>query len=257
MIKMIFSDFDNTMLDYYSKDNYFDDYKLGVLSKLKEKGIKFCIVTGRSVPFFEQFPGLLDVVDYIAGSNGGCIYDVKNRNFIYQSVVDEDVFSKVIAYTYDNDGGFLLNNKGKRFKYGEWKATDCLEYTGEEECDFEQIILSFNKEKLQEVLKYLEQFKSISVSNIDYLEDFCVIDINNKDVSKGNAAAFLVDYLDIDISDVMAFGDGVNDRSLFETINKGIAVGNAVEQLKTLSKEVALTCHDNGIYKYIEEHILK
>jgi hydroxymethylpyrimidine pyrophosphatase-like HAD family hydrolase len=107
------------------------------------------------------------------------------------------------------------------------------------------------------VLKYLEQFKSISVSNIDYLEDFCVIDINNKDVSKGNAAAFLVDYLDIDISDVMAFGDGVNDRSLFETINKGIAVGNAVEQLKTLSKEVALTCHDNGIYKYIEEHILK
>ena len=37
MIKIIFSDFDNTMLDYYSKDNYFDEYKISTLKKLKDK----------------------------------------------------------------------------------------------------------------------------------------------------------------------------------------------------------------------------
>ena len=70
MVKMIFSDFDNTMLDYYSINNYFDDYKIGILKKLQNKGIKFCIVTGRSVSFFYQFSNLLEVVDYIIGSNG-------------------------------------------------------------------------------------------------------------------------------------------------------------------------------------------
>ena len=47
MIKVIFSDFDNTMLEYYSENNYFDEYKLSILSKIRKKGIKFCIVTGR------------------------------------------------------------------------------------------------------------------------------------------------------------------------------------------------------------------
>ena len=40
MTKIIFSDFDYTLLNYYSDKNYFDDYQIGVLSRLKEKGIK-------------------------------------------------------------------------------------------------------------------------------------------------------------------------------------------------------------------------
>ena len=98
MIKMIFSDFDETMLDYYSVDNYFDKYKISVLKKVQEKGIKFCIVTGRSVPFFKQFPNLLEVVDYIIGSNGACIYDVKNNKFISHTVID----GNRLNHTVDN-----------------------------------------------------------------------------------------------------------------------------------------------------------
>ena len=39
MVKIIFSDFDNTLMDYYSSYNYFDEYRLNVLRKLKKKGI--------------------------------------------------------------------------------------------------------------------------------------------------------------------------------------------------------------------------
>lgn len=257
MIKIVFSDFDNTMLDYYSKDNYFDEYKIGVLKRLKEQGIKFCIVSGRSVPFFKQFPNLLEVVDYIMGSNGACIYDVRNDRFIRQSIVEEEVFNKIIDYTVNNNGGFLLNDKDKRIKYGEWQVTECIEYSSELDIKCEQIILSFDVKRLEEVLYYLEQFKSISVNNIDYFKEFCVIDVNNKDVSKGEAAEWLCSYLGIDSDDAIAFGDGENDKSLFKVVNKGIAVGNAVDMLKVLSKDVALDCASNGIYKYIEDNILK
>ena len=83
MVKIIFSDFDETMLNYYSAKNYFDDYQIDVLKRVKEAGIKFCIVTGRAVDFFDQFPSILSYVDYILASNGACIYDVANDNIIY------------------------------------------------------------------------------------------------------------------------------------------------------------------------------
>ena len=102
MIKVIFSDFDNTLLDYYSKDNYFDAYKISILKKVREKGIKFCIVTGRSVSFFRQFPNLMDNVDYIMGSNGACIYDVKGDKFIYQSVIEGEDLYEITNYFVTN-----------------------------------------------------------------------------------------------------------------------------------------------------------
>ena len=256
MIKIIFSDFDETMLNYNDGDRYFDDYKISILSRLKEKGIKFGIVTGRSIPFFRQFPNLMEVVDYIMSSNGGCIYDVKNDEFIYQLAVNDEDFEKIIDYTVNNDGGFLLNCLGQRYKYGVWEDTVCLEYDFESKNSYEQIILSFSNEKLKEVMFYLEQFKDISINNISYYFEECVIDINHKDVSKGNAVKWLCNHLGIDLDDAMAFGNGENDRALFEVVNKGIAVGNAIDRLKVLAKDVALDCSVIGVYKYIEDNIL-
>ena len=88
MVKIIFSDFDETMLNYHSNKNYFDDYQIDVLKKVKEAGIKFGIVTGRPVDFFDQFPSILPYVDYILASNGACIYDVCNKKFIYQKFMN-------------------------------------------------------------------------------------------------------------------------------------------------------------------------
>jgi HAD superfamily hydrolase (TIGR01484 family) len=257
VIKIIFSDFDNTMLDYYSVDNYFDDYKISILKKIQDKGIKFCIVTGRSVPFFKQFSNLFEVVDYIIGSNGACIYDVKNNKFINQRVVEESDFDKIIDYTLNNDGGFLLNCCDKRFKYGVWDVIEGYDYDKDDIYFCEQIILSFDKAKLGQVLNFLETFENICVNNISYMDNLCIIDVNASDVSKGSAVSWLCSYLSIDRDNAMAFGDGENDRSLFMAINKGVAVGNAIDKLKILSKDVAADCVDNGIYKYIEDNILK
>lgn len=257
MVKMIFSDFDETMLDYYSVDNYFDKYKINVLKKVQGKGIKFCIVTGRSVPFFKQFPNLLEVVDYIISSNGACVYDVKNNKFINHIVIEENSFKSIIDYTINNNGGFLLNCRDRRFKYGVWDVIESYDYSEDNIYSSEQIILSFDEEKLESVLGFLEKFNNISVNNITFSDNKCIIDVNDSLVSKGGSVLWLCNYLNIDIDDVIAFGDGENDKSLFRVVNKGIAVGNAIDRLKVFSKDVALNCDDNGIYKYIEENILK
>lgn len=257
MVKMIFSDFDETMLNYNDADNYFDDYKINVLRKLKNKGIKFAIVTGRSIPFFKQFPNLLEVIDYILASNGACIYDVKNDKFVYQMPIGEVEYNTVIDYALANDCGFLLNCKGIKFKHGIWDDTNCYEYDANDIYCCEQIMLSLSKDKIKNVLNFLEGIENININNISDVDDLVGIDVNHSDVSKGGAVIWLCNYLDVDIDDVIAFGDGENDKSLFRVINNGIAVGNAIDKLKVLSRDITLGCDNNGIYKYIEENILK
>ena len=257
MIKVIFSDFDNTMLDYYSENNYFDEYKLSILSKIRKKGIKFCIVTGRSIAFFNQFPNLLENIDYIMGSNGACIYDVINKKFILQDIIEKEDFDEIIGYLMKKNYSFAINCKDKRFKYGNWNTSDCLDFNENDEYLCEQIVFETSKEDFEEVFNYLEVVGNARINNIACWQDGFGIDINDRGVSKGNAIKWLCNYLDVDINDAIAFGDGDNDVTMFEAVNKGVAVGNAVDKLKVLAKEVTLDCHDNGIYKYIEENILK
>ena len=257
MTKIIFSDFDNTMLDYYSDNNYFDDYKINVLKRVQNKGIKLGIVTGRCVSFFNQFPNLLEVVDYIAGSNGACIYDVKNDKYIYKDVIEVEDFRSIVDWAYKYNISFLLNCMGKRYRFGTWDVSNCEIYSKDKDYSCEQIILSVNKEIIKEVFAYLDNLKSIKINNISYWENRCTIDINNKIVSKGRAVTWLCNHLNIEVKDTMAFGDGDNDKSMFEVVDKGIAVGNAIDKLKVMSNDVALSCDENGIYKYMEDKFLK
>lgn len=259
MIKMIFSDFDYTLLNYYSDKNYFDDYQIGVLNRLKEKGIKFCIVTGRSVFFFEQFPKLMEVVDYIIGSNGAFIYDVKSKSYLHKSIIDKEEFKKLVKYAVDNRFTFLLDCLGEKYYYGESiRSYEYIkEYQLDMECECGQFILGFDKNRRDDVANFIEYFDNIVVNNVSDFDEKSTIDINAKEVSKGNGISILCNHLNIDKEDTICFGDGANDISMFNSVGKSISVDNAKDIVKTQADEVALSCDEYGVYKYIEDNILK
>lgn len=52
-----------------------------------------------------------------------------------------------------------------------------------------------------------------------------------------------------------AFGDGVNDSEMFRMIGHGIAMGNAVEQLKQIAEENTLSVHEDGVADYIRRKL--
>ena len=82
MMKMIFSDFDNTLLDYYSKDNYFDDYKISILKRIQDKGIKFCIVISEFIcSLLEEFVKIYPVDDVARSIN--CLSPEMTRRLVF------------------------------------------------------------------------------------------------------------------------------------------------------------------------------
>lgn len=263
MKKIIFSDFDNTLLNYNDGDTLFDDYRIGILRKIKDKRIKLGIVTGRTVVFFNQFPELLEVVDYVMGSNGACVYDVRNNKYIYQDVIEEDTFKSIVDWSCKYNHSFLINCLDKKYymdvkkRFEVFDINDSNVYNNEIEYICDQIILSVDRDVEKDVFSYLDNYSDMKVNNVSYATGYCNIDICNSTVSKGNAVKWLCDYLDIDKKDTIAFGDGVNDRSMFEVVDKSVAMGNAIESLKVVANDIALDCSCNGFYKYIEDNILK
>ena len=246
MTKIVFSDFDETMLNYYSDKNYFDEYQIHVLKKLKEKGIYFCIVTGRNVSFFEQFPMILPYVSYIIASNGSCIYDVKNKKIIYHDVIGVQEVSYFVDYAKENNYSLVFNCFGEQF-YNEKKVDIHF-------C--EQLVLFVPNKLLEMVIEDISKIMSVSFNNISSHDDRYAIDINNKDVSKGNGIKILCDYLDINIEDTLCFGDSDNDVSMFQVVGKSVSVGNAKDKIKSLANDISLPSDQNGIFKYIDCYIL-
>ena len=247
MVKMIFSDFDETLLNYYGEKNYFDQYQVNVLRRLMGMKIGFSIVTGRCVSFFNQFSEIMDFVGFIVSSNGSCIYDVLNKKYIYHVSILDDVIENIVHYAKENGLDIVFNIYGNQYSMNE-----VFEYS-----NCEQVILKVPENMLEYVLKDISLFSHISFNNICKHGNLYTIDINDESVSKGNGVSFLCNYLGIDLDDTICFGDSDNDVSMFEVVGKSISVLNGKDRIKTLANRVILSSADAGVFKYIDENIIK
>lgn len=78
----------------------------------------------------------------------------------------------------------------------------------------------------------------------------------NKDASKGNALEALAKALNVDIKNTMAIGDQENDYSMIERAGLGVAMGNAIEKIKTIADIETATNNDSGVARALEEYVL-
>ena len=72
-------------------------------------------------------------------------------------------------------------------------------------------------------------------------------DVITKEVSKANGIQPLLDYYQKDWSDIVAFGDSMNDYEMIEKAGNGIAMGNAVDKLKEVADYVTRPIEEEGV----------
>lgn len=82
------------------------------------------------------------------------------------------------------------------------------------------------------------------------------IEVTHPKGSKGNAAAFLAARWGIGREQVMAIGDQENDLSMIEWAGLGVAMGNAIPELKRAARYVAPAVEQDGAAQAIEKWVL-
>lgn len=82
------------------------------------------------------------------------------------------------------------------------------------------------------------------------------VDIARAGNSKGKRLAQWVAAQGLSMQDVIAFGDNYNDLSMLEAVGTGVAMGNAVEEVKARAKVVIGENETTSIADFINRNLL-
>ena len=66
---------------------------------------------------------------------------------------------------------------------------------------------------------------------------------------KGEGVRRMIAHYGMEPADVVVFGDGYNDLSMFNPEWLNIAMGNAREELKAAADYITADCNNDGIYE--------
>ena len=264
MYKAVFLDLDGTLLD--DKKNISQENYDAIEYVTKNNGLVI-ICSGRSISSTQKIWNKIKASKYIIYSNGAGIYDIHKNENIFSSSIDKDICLNLYNYS-------IQKNICIRFDtpYGRY-ITD-MKFSTSTDILFNENINKFLNENeilqiscMNEEQNHIEScinfinnsFNSIKIEN--YYNDFYgndkintyVINVINPSTSKGNAISGLCKFLKIDINDVIAMGDDLNDISMIKMVGLGVAMGNAKPEVKNIAKEITTTNNDNGVAKILRE----
>lgn len=83
-----------------------------------------------------------------------------------------------------------------------------------------------------------------------------VLEVMSKDCNKGYGVKVLADKLGIKKDEIICIGDQANDIEMITYAGLGIAMGNAIDELKGIAQYITSDNDNDGVAKAIEKFIL-
>ncbi len=252
-ISIILSDLDGTL---FRNDKSISDFTKETIRQAQAKGLLFGICTSRAKVNAEKFlEGIKP--DILITNGGGIAYYQDKKIYNCEFSVEEirkliavafEVFGKDVIISADNEQALYSNSTeelGDKF----WTYNDFSDFR--ETC-MKMCIESLDKEKVEKVASVL------GLDHIDYLpfSDIPWYKLSKKAATKEKAIDELCRHLNIPASKIAAFGDDFNDVGMLTLCGKGIAMENAISQVKEAADEVCSSNENNGVAKWIEKNLL-
>ena len=267
--RLVALDLDDSLLN---NELLISDRTVAAVQKAAEQNIYVVICSGRSPSAILPFVRRLDVAGteqgrYAVASNGSVVVDLHKREEIYSAKVDGDVLAQ--AKKAADKVGLPCQVYSSSMVYAsvdnEYTRMDS-KLTGvpsEVVPDFENFVKSgFAKMMVpgdpkilvglqKELAARFEGRAVVLISKPYFLE------ILPANCGKGEALEFLCGRLGINMKDVMAFGDSMNDESMIVKCGLSVAMTNGLDKIKDEAAFVTrLTNDQDGIADFVEQFVL-
>ena len=264
MYKLVAVDLDGTLLNSYGEVT---EYTKEVIKKVQQKGLKFIIASGRPMDSIKSISKDIEADKYFIAGNGAIIYDTQKQEVIYEKYIPKQKVLEIAKICEENNifyniyteknviTQYLKYNVLYYFKENLKKEPDkktnimvvdnmydfiknseemkCIKITicDESKIIFNSIIKKLKNIKDIEVLDVLHMSrKLIKQGTEDVAIEYFFTEITSSEVDKINAIKNLIKILNIDIKDVIAIGDNINDKKMIEEAGLGICMGQASEK---------------------------
>ena len=250
-ISLILSDLDGTL---FRNDKSISDFTKQTIAAAQKQGILFGISTARAGVNAVKF---LDGIkpDVLISNGGGMVSFRGTKIYSCEFSVEEirklidavfEICGKDTTISVDNEKGLYSNSKdelGDKF----WTFNDFSDFN--EPC-MKMCIETLDKEKVTAVASRigLEQIDFLPFSDIPWYK------LSKKDATKEKAIEALCTHLKMQPSAIAAFGDDFNDIGMLKLCGKGIAMSNAIEEVRQIADAICLSNEEDGVAKWIESY---
>jgi len=266
-IKLLVADIDGTLIP--DDPHILSEYTKDVLTKLKNKGVKIGIASGRNCIQLLDMQKLWDFeFDMLIGLNGGELYDSntketyktkcltkKARKEILETIMPK--FPWLNPTTYASGKRYMLRESNIKVPNHNILLNTVIVKDISELWHTEDSKLMFriDEDKIEEVYEFAK-----TLPQDDYyvtLTQTTMMEFNHKEAKKAKALIRYCDKYNIDLKDVVAFGDMINDNDMLEVSGTGVALLNAGKSTKEVSDYVTdLDNNHDGLADFVSKYYL-
>lgn len=250
--KLLLFDLDGTLL---RDDKTISDNTFKALKKCREKGMLIGVVTSRSEK--NSMTYIAKLCPDIIISSGGALVKYKDE-YIDKAEFSKEETSKLIRaareicgmdveITIDTMSGHYWNYKiDPKQADQNWGDSIYTDFTDFSECALKMSVEIFNQKKADELKKVLSDCDCIRFSDGYWYK------ITKKSVTKENAIVKLCDACGLAVDEIIAFGDDFVDIGMLKLCGMGIAMGNAIAEVKEIADQVIGSNEEDGVADYLE-----
>lgn len=275
--KMVCIDMDGTLLNSRKKISKFSK---DIIKRAHDKGVEIVVTTGRLYNNAAYFSHLLGVDSPVIAANGAIVIDQKSNDIIYESAIPEKECMEVlrilnkykVPFHFHTTDTIYCNNWFSKFATQVYMTKQTYiehlhvnYHTVQSESRWAEIFKNENgrmakcigfsplKENIEKVKEELSKLPNI----VFFGSGNHSIEINSKGVSKGNSVKVLIEKYGISREELICIGDNENDISMIKFAGLGIAMANAIDEVKNSAQYITDTNKNDGVAKAIKKFILE
>ena len=270
--KLIASDVDGTL----NNDRFeITPNNVAAIQKALKHDIKFVLCSGRS-PFslhgYEEQLGLNTSGQYGIGFNGSTVYDAHTKEVLFGGKIEKDLARRILGLVIGIDPSVKLSV----YLQGNHMIAEQV---------LEDILAGYNSDRAIQIDYYPKLTPDLITS--DVLSLYCIeyrpkldtlykalltetldgcemaftsehlLEFMPPEMNKAQGLTRLCKHLGIQMSEVVTVGDNYNDIEMIRAGGYGIAVSNAVQELKTVADYVTKRSNNQDALEEVIELVLE
>ena len=265
-IRLLAVDIDGTLLNSEFRISQTD---IDALRRVHTSGVEVILVTGRRHAFALPTANLLGFDLWLISSNGAVTRSSKGEGF-HRDLLPVETCRELCLTMRDFRGNMVVTfdkeTRGALVLERMDELTQSIRRWLEKNLEYIDFVIPLENalvtdpvqamfcgpiDRMRKVLATLEFSKlgsQVTVLRTEYpLRDLTIVDVLNRDCSKGHAVERWAKHRGIAREQVMAIGDNYNDVEMLAFAGVPFIMGNACAELKAQGWPVTLTSDESGV----------
>ncbi len=239
--------------------------KLALQNEIKA-GHHVVIATGRPYRASHMYYKELGLTTPIVNFNGALVhhptsstwgtfhspFDVKtakqivdsSEGFTVKNILAE-VMDDVYLHNHDEEMLNILTTGNTNIKTGDLREILLHDPTS--------VLIHADEAHVADIRKHLSDVHAQVIDHRRWGAPWHVIEIVKSGLNKAVGLSRIAEHFQVPTERIIAFGDEDNDLEMIEYAGHGVAMGNAISQLQSISTFITKTNEDDGIAHYLED----